>query len=84
MPPDVSHLEQFLRRARAGDHQAFGQLLEVYRNYLTLLARYQIGRRLQGKADPSDVIQGMFPEAHRDFARFRGRAEAAALLGRPE
>jgi RNA polymerase sigma-70 factor (ECF subfamily) len=56
----------------------------VYRNYLTLLARYQIGRRLQGKADPSDVIQETFPEAHRDFAQFRGRSEPAALLGRPE
>ena len=76
MPPDVSHLEQLLRQARSGDHQAFGRLLEVYRNYLTLLARYQIGRRLQGKADPSDVIQETFLEAHRDFARFRGRTEA--------
>ena len=76
MPPDVSHLEQLLRQARSGDHQAFGRLLEVYRNYLTLLARYQIGRRLQGKADPSDVIQETFLEAHRDFVRFRGSTEA--------
>jgi hypothetical protein len=32
--------------ARAGDVQALGQLLEQYRQYLTLLARVQLGRRL--------------------------------------
>jgi RNA polymerase sigma-70 factor (ECF subfamily) len=46
--------EKLLNRARAGDGAALGSLLELYRNYLTLLARLQIGRRLQGKVDPAD------------------------------
>ena len=59
--------EQLLALAQAGDGQARGLLLETYRNYLALLARHQIGRRLQGKVDPSDLVQEAFMEAHRDF-----------------
>jgi RNA polymerase sigma-70 factor (ECF subfamily) len=65
-----------LRRARAGDRAALGQLLELYRGYLALLARLQIGRRLQGKVDAADLVQDTFLEAHRHFAQFRGTAEA--------
>src|SRR5262249_52393311 len=54
---------------------ALGRLLELYRNYLKLLARLQIDRRLQGKVDPSDLVQEAFLEAHRDFAQFRGTRE---------
>jgi DNA-directed RNA polymerase specialized sigma24 family protein len=68
--------ERLLRLARAGDGPALGQMLELYRNYLTLLARYQIGRRLQGKVDRSDLVQETFLEAHRDFGQFRGETEA--------
>src|SRR5947209_10676268 len=68
--------DELLRRACAGDDDARGRLLEAYRGYLTLLARVQLGQRLQGKADPSDLVQETFLEAHRDFAQFRGRTEA--------
>jgi RNA polymerase sigma-70 factor (ECF subfamily) len=68
--------EGLLRLARAGDGAALGQLLELYRGYLALLARLQIGRRLQGKVDASDLVQDTFLEAHRHFAQFRGTAEA--------
>jgi RNA polymerase sigma-70 factor (ECF subfamily) len=36
----------------------------------------QIGQRLQGKVDASDLVQETFLEAHRNFARFRGAGEA--------
>lgn len=68
--------ERLLQSARAGDGPALGQLLELYRNYLALLARLQIGRRLQGKVDDSDIVQETFLKAHRDFAEFRGGTEA--------
>jgi RNA polymerase sigma-70 factor, ECF subfamily len=53
-----------------------GDLLVRYTNYLTLLARVQIGRRLQGKLDPSDIVQETFLQAHSHFANFRGSSEA--------
>jgi RNA polymerase sigma-70 factor, ECF subfamily len=74
----TSHLDdvgRLLDLARAGDAAALGSLLENFRPYLTLLARLQIGRRLQGKADPADLVQEAFLEAHRDFPTFRGETE---------
>jgi RNA polymerase sigma-70 factor (ECF subfamily) len=68
--------EQLLRLPRAGDELARGRLLESYRPYLALLARLQIGRRLQGKADAGDLVQETFLKAYRDFGRFRGTTEA--------
>jgi RNA polymerase sigma-70 factor, ECF subfamily len=69
-------LGPLLRLARTGSGAALGELLEWYRNYLTLLARLQIGRRLRSKIDPADLVQETFLEAHRHFARFQGNTEA--------
>src|SRR5437867_4753384 len=73
---DPQDPEQFLRLAREGSGAALGQLLELYRRYLLLLARLQIGRRLQGKVDAADLVQETFLDAHRHFAQFRGTTEA--------
>ncbi len=67
---------ELLDQARTGDGPALGRLLESYRAYLGVLARIQIGRRLQGKADPSDIVQEAFLGAARDFEQFRGKTEA--------
>lgn len=68
--------EQLLRLVRAGNGAALGELLELYRDYLALLVRLQIGRRLQGKVDALDVVQDTFLSAHQHFAQFRGTTEA--------
>jgi RNA polymerase sigma-70 factor (ECF subfamily) len=67
--------EQLLHRVKAGDGPALGRLLELYRAYLVVLARVQIGRRLQGKVDASDLVQEAFLGAARDLAQFRGTTE---------
>jgi RNA polymerase sigma-70 factor (ECF subfamily) len=71
--------EQLLLEARSGDTATLGRLLELYRRYLALLARVQIGQRLQGKVDASDVVQETFLEAHRRFTGFRGASEGELL-----
>jgi RNA polymerase sigma-70 factor (ECF subfamily) len=70
--PDASDL---IRQARGGTTDALGQLLARYGNYLGLLARVEVGRRLQGKIDPADLVQETFLEAHRHFPGFRGQSE---------
>ena len=71
--------EELLGLARAGSGPALGQLLELYRSYLALLARLQIGHRLQGKVDAGDLVQDTFLEAHRHFPEFRGVTESELM-----
>ena len=62
---------ELVERARAGDQQAFAELLGLYRNYLVLLARVHIDTNLTAKADPSDLVQETCLMAARDFPQFR-------------
>jgi RNA polymerase sigma-70 factor (ECF subfamily) len=74
MPMDLDP-RILLDQARAGSDTALGDLLASYARYLTLLARVQIGRRIQGKVDPADLVQETSLEAHRQFPKFRGTTE---------
>ena len=69
---DVNNL---LQRAKNGDDQALGALLEMYRNYLNILARLQIEPSLRGKLSSSDLVQETFLNAKRGLAGFRGQTE---------
>ncbi len=52
-----TELTRLLERARSGNAEAQGQLLELYRNYLRFLARAQIGSTLRVRLDSSDLVQ---------------------------
>ena len=56
--------------------------LERYRDYLHLLARQQMDRRLQARLDASDIVQQTLLNAHRNIHQFRGTSavELAAWL----
>jgi RNA polymerase sigma-70 factor (ECF subfamily) len=58
--------------------------LERFRGYLLLLAQLRWDPRLQGRFDPSDLVQDALLEAHEKRAQFRGTcdAELAAWLRR--
>ena len=75
----TSNSAQLFSAARDGEREALGLLLEVYRNYLRLLARAQIDLHLQAKVNPSDIVQETFLEAFRDFGQFGGHTEAEFL-----
>jgi hypothetical protein len=50
-------ISDLIRKARKHQLGALDHLLESYRQYLKLLARRGIEASLQGKADPSDLVQ---------------------------
>jgi RNA polymerase sigma-70 factor (ECF subfamily) len=66
---------QLLEHAIHGDDAALGRLLELYRNYLRLVARSLISAALRVKLEPSDLVQETFLKAHREFTQFAGRSE---------
>jgi len=76
---NASGIARLLGAARQGDTDALGQLLDAHRSYLRLLARLEVGRRLQAKVDASDLVQETFLQAHRAFPDFRGTSEAEML-----
>jgi RNA polymerase sigma-70 factor (ECF subfamily) len=66
--------------AKAGDGAALGRLLERYRNYMGLLVRLQVGRRLRRKVDVEDLLQEVWLEIHRKIVTFRGSSEREFLM----
>ncbi len=74
-----SNPQSLLVLAKAGDGAALGRLLERYRNYVALLVRLQVGRRLQSKVDVEDLLQEISLEIHRKITLFRGCSEREFL-----
>lgn len=71
--------KDWLQRARNGDSNALGMLLDGYRNYLRLLARMQLSRMLQVRISPSDLAQESILTARTAFGGFRGSTEPQLL-----
>jgi RNA polymerase sigma-70 factor (subfamily 1) len=68
---------ELLSRARAGETEALGELCALYRNYLRMVARTNLGPRLRERVELSDVIQETLIEVVRQFPQFTGQDEAA-------
>ncbi len=77
--PDRSRAETLLERAQQGHGDALGQLLERYRNYMSMLVRMSMPAELQPKVDPSDIVQEAYLQVHRGFDQFRGSTEGEFL-----
>jgi RNA polymerase sigma-70 factor (ECF subfamily) len=65
-----------IRLAREGRPEALNDLLDAHRNYLRVLAASCLYREMQGKADPSDVVQETLLKVHKNFRNFRGTTES--------
>lgn len=67
---DSSETNDLLGRAAGGERQALGQLLERDRERLRRMVALRLDRRLQGRIDPSDVIQEAQLEAAGRLAEY--------------
>jgi RNA polymerase sigma-70 factor (ECF subfamily) len=64
-PEPQSETTGLLQLAAKGDRQAWGQLLEQHRDRLRRMIDARLDHRLQGRLDPSDVIQEAYLDASR-------------------
>ncbi|MEM1069529.1 MAG: sigma-70 family RNA polymerase sigma factor [Planctomycetota bacterium] len=77
--PSEKPIAAFIDSARGGNTRTLGQLLQLYRNYLSVLATTQLDRRLWRRFSTSDLVQETMLAAHRDFGQFRGNSEGELL-----
>ena len=70
MGSDDSAVSDLLRRAAAGDEQAANDLFARHRDRLRAMVRLRLNRRLQGRVDPSDVLQEAYLEVSKGFADY--------------
>jgi RNA polymerase sigma-70 factor, ECF subfamily len=83
LPPDAGpdDTDLLVARAGAGDSAALAELFRRYRKRLRQMVRLRLDRRLQGKVDPSDIIQEAYIDATRKISEYaRGRSELPFFL----
>ncbi len=66
------NIEDLIQRARGGDRDAVGQLLEQFRDVLRVDARRRMGTMLNPRIAVSDVVQQTLIEAHQSFQQIAG------------
>jgi RNA polymerase sigma-70 factor, ECF subfamily len=59
-----------LRRICAGEQRALGEFFGMQRDRLRRFVHLRLDRRLQGRVDPSDVLQEAFVDASRRLAEY--------------
>jgi RNA polymerase sigma-70 factor (ECF subfamily) len=72
MTENSDHTDEVLRRAAQGDADCWGKLLAGHRERLRRMVALRMDRHLQGRIDPSDVIQEAYLEAWRRLPEFLG------------
>lgn len=78
-PQETAEAEEWIAAARAGDREALGRLLEMFRHYLLLVANEELAPAIQAKIAPSDIVQDSLMEACRDLPLFHGGSEKELL-----
>ncbi len=63
MPGDSNDIEDLVKQAAAGDPGSWVELMERYRSRLRRMVSFRLDPRLQGRLDPSDVVQDVCLEA---------------------
>jgi RNA polymerase sigma-70 factor, ECF subfamily len=66
--------------AAGGDHAALAELFGRYRKRLRQMVRLRLDRRLQGRVDPSDVLQEAYLDVVAQLPHYLGKREMSFFL----
>jgi RNA polymerase sigma-70 factor (ECF subfamily) len=72
--------ELLIRRAVDGDEAALAELFGRYRKRLRQMVRLRLDRRLQGRVDPSDVLQEAYVDVAQQLPHYLGKPEMPFFL----
>ena len=70
MWPDPERTDELLAGARSGDARAVNRLLQRHRDAVLRLVHLRLDPRIQGRVDPSDIVQEVFVEANRRLKEY--------------
>ena len=73
-------IDDLVRRAADGEEVALAELFDRYRRRLRLMVRLRLDRRLQGRVDPSDVLQEAYIDLAQKLPEYAGRSTMPFFL----
>jgi RNA polymerase sigma-70 factor, ECF subfamily len=71
---------RLIRRAADGDGAALAELFGRYRKRLRQMVRLRLDRRLQGRVDPSDVLQDAYLDIAHQLGHYVSKPEMSFFL----
>jgi RNA polymerase sigma-70 factor (ECF subfamily) len=77
---DAEQIEELTRRLREGDTDAAGKLFVLCRDRLRRMVKLRLDQRLQGRLDPSDVLQEAFLDVQKKAPDFADRGDLPGYL----
>jgi RNA polymerase sigma-70 factor (ECF subfamily) len=80
MSADSSETACLLRQAAAGDKGSWGALLTRHEGRLRRMIAFRLDQRLQGRIDPSDVLQEVCLEASKSLTEYARRPALSFFL----
>jgi RNA polymerase sigma-70 factor (ECF subfamily) len=74
MNADKGHIDDLIRRAVSGEESAMTELFDSHRDRLRRMVRLRLDRRLQGRVDPSDVLQDAYVDLVERLPEYASRS----------
>jgi RNA polymerase sigma-70 factor, ECF subfamily len=80
MTADSSDVEDLVKQAASGDPKSWEELMKRYRSRLRRTVSFRLDPRLQGRVDPSDVVQDACLEAWQHLGSYINQHDTPFFL----
>jgi len=80
MQTELPSTDELVQRAARGEEGALAELFDGYRARLRRMVKLRMDRRLQGRVDPSDVLQDAYLDLSRKLEEYTARPAVPFFL----